>query len=181
MDIFCELGRIYFRRAYRMTIESFWKLYRLVSDSIKVSMKSSTKNRKRYVPNGPVHPSVILACGLRLFAGVSKYDLATTFGISVTYVEYSMNWVIDAVVNCNNLKVVFPDCHLKQKKLAKEFEKKSTPGFKNCVGAIDGMLVWIEKPHSKECGLSTVDDGKFYCHRKGKYGLNLQAVCDAQR
>ena len=129
MDIFCELGRIYFRRAYRMTIESFWKLYRLVSDSIKVSMKSSTKNRKRYVPNGPVHPSVVLACGLRLFAGGSKYDLATTFGISVTYVEYSMNWVIDAVVNCNNLKVVFPDCHLKQKKLAKEFEKKSTPGF----------------------------------------------------
>jgi hypothetical protein len=56
-----------------------------------------------------------------------------------------MNWVIDAVVNCNALKVVFPDCHLKQKKMAKEFEKKSTPGFKNCVGAIDGMLVWIEK------------------------------------
>ena len=133
MDIFCELGRIYFRRAYRMTIESFWKLYRLVSDSLKASLKygiENIENKQNYIPNGRVHPSVILACGLRLFAGGSKYDLATTFGISVTYVEYSMNWVIDAVVNCNNLKVVFPDCHLKQKKLAKEFEKNQRLVFK---------------------------------------------------
>ena len=27
----------------------------------------------------------------------------------------------------------------------------------------------------------SVDDGKFYCGRKGKFGLNLQAVCDARR
>ena len=133
MDIFCELGRVYFRRAYIMTIESFWKLYRLVSDSIKVSMKYGIEeNRKRYIPNGPVHPSVLLACGLRLFAGGSKYNLATTFGISVAYVEYSMNWVIDAVVNCTALKVVFPDCHLTQKKIAKEFEKLNARFFKLC-------------------------------------------------
>ena len=53
--------------------------------------------------------------------------------------------------------------------------KKSQAGFDNCVGAIDGMLVWIEKPNKKECRKVGVGSKKFYCGRKKKYGLNLQA------
>ena len=43
------------------------------------------------------------------------------------------------------------------------------------------MLVWTEKPSKKQCLEVGVDDGKFYCGRKGKFSLNLQAVCDARR
>ena len=42
------------------------------------------------------------------------------------------------------------------------------------------MLVWTEKPSKRQCMEVGVDDGKFYCGRKGKFGLNLQAVCDAR-
>ena len=37
----------------------------------------------------------------------------------------------------------------------------------------------MEKPSKQQCAEAGVDSGKFYCGRKGKYGLNLQAVCDA--
>ena len=59
------------------------------------------------------------------------------------------------------------------KELATEFIGQSQAGFNNCVGCID------EKPSKQQCTEAGVDSGKFYCGRKGKYGLNLQAVCDA--
>ena len=40
------------------------------------------------------------------------------------------------------------------------------------------MLLWTEKPYLTECQKVGVDSGKFYCGRKGKYGLNMQVVCD---
>ena len=38
----------------------------------------------------------------------------------------------------------------------------------------------MSKPSKKQCMEVGVDDGKFYCGRKGKFGLNLQCVCDAR-
>ena len=56
---------------------------------------------------------------------------------------------------------------------------RSKAGFDNCVGCIDGMLLWIEKPFPKECEKVGVDSGKFYCIWKAKFSLNLLGVCDA--
>ncbi len=39
---------------------------------------------------------------------------------------------------------------------------------------------WIHKPSPKECDNSGCSAGKFHCGRKQKFGLNCQAVCDAQ-
>ena len=58
--------------------------------------------------------------------------------------------------------------------IANEFSHRSKAGFHNCIGCIDGMLVWTEKPSKKQCMEVGVDNGKFYCGRKGKFGLNLQ-------
>ena len=124
---------------------------------------------------------MVLACALRKFAGASSYDLATTFGVSVTVINYSMNWVIDAVNRCKQLQIRFPEEHAEQKKIAEEFKNKSTADISNCVGALDGLLIWIEKPSEKECTRVGVGSKKFYCGRKAKFGLNLQALCDARR
>ena len=64
--------------------------------------------------------------------------------------------------------------------IAKEFQKDSKAGFNNCVGCIDGLLIWICKPSNRECELCHCGAKKFFCSRKNKFGLNLQAVCDAR-
>ena len=76
---------------------------------------------------------------------------------------------------------MFPKSQGDCKELATEFIGQSQAGFNNCVGCIDGMLLWMEKPSKQQCTEAGVDSGKFYCGRKGKHGLNLQAVCDAHR
>ena len=65
--------------------------------------------------------------------------------------------------------------------MAYDFTFRSKAGFDNCVGCIDGMLLWTEKPFQKHCKKVGVDSGKFYCGRKGKFGLKMQGVCDAWR
>ena len=67
------------------------------------------------------------------------------------------------------------------KAMADEFSFRSKAGFDNCVGCINGMLLWTEKPFCKVCKRVGVDSGKFYCGRKCKFGLSLQGVCDAHQ
>ena len=49
-----------------------------------------------------------------------------------------------------------------------------------CAGAIDGILIWINRPTLEESRKVGVDQQKFYCGRKHKFGLNCQAVCDVR-
>ncbi len=58
---------------------------------------------------------------------------------------------------------------------------KSDADFDTCVGCIDGLLIWMHLPSLKESGIVRVGQTKFYCGRKHKFGLNLQAVCDHKR
>jgi hypothetical protein len=65
-----------------------------------------------------------------------------------------------------------------QKKISKGFEKKSEVGFFNCAGCIDGILIWTHKPTEKYAAKAGVGRKKFVCGRKGKFGLNCQAISD---
>ena len=40
------------------------------------------------------------------------------------------------------------------------------------------MLVWIKKPSLNVTDAVKCGQVNFYCSRKGKYGINLQAICD---
>ena len=50
------------------------------------------------------------------------------------------------------------------------------------IASVVSMGSWCgyKKPSKKECVEVGVDDGKFYGGWKGKFGLNLQAICDAK-
>ena len=79
-----------------MNYSSFQKLSRKLEDKIiEKSQKNPLASFQRYVPNGPITPSVRLACALRYFSGASLYDLMITFGIGHT----------DASNDCENSKV----------------------------------------------------------------------------
>jgi hypothetical protein len=84
--------------------------------------------------------------------------------------------VVDAIHVTGELDIKFPTSHIEQEQLAVEFKAKSSCGFWNCVGAVDGMLVWTNKPSekSKHMGVGPL---KFFNGRKKKFGIQMQGIC----
>jgi hypothetical protein len=88
---------------------------------------------------------------------------------------------VDAVNKCPELAIGNPACHQQQRELALMFQVKSAAGIDCCAGAVDGMLLWIEKPTAAECATAECTAKKFFCGRKHKFGLNMQeGTCDAE-
>lgn len=171
-SIFDELGPTYTRRAYRMTREGFLALHERLRPFI------TRVKQERSSPNGFIPSSIRLAAALRFFAGGSPYDLAIVHGISHSAVYESVWIVLDAINQHSDLRIRFPESHEEQRRIALEFKKKSSAGFDCCVGAIDGLLVWIEKPNPADCNLAHCGETKFFCGRKKKFGLNMMGTVD---
>ncbi len=55
------------------------------------------------------------------------------------------------------------------------------PALHCCASAVDGMLVWTEKPSEAECSDMKCSSARFMCGIKGKFGFNMQAVCDHKK
>ena len=179
-DIYAQLGPVYFRRAYRMKFASFKRLANELRPYILQAAGHKGGGRTRHVPNGRISPDVRLACAIRWFAGGSPYDMMTTFGVSHTEVVNSYWYVVDAVNKHPKFTIKYPEDHNAQYTIAQGFHKVSRAGFKCCAGAIDGILIWIHKPSREDCLDNGCDEGKFFCGRKKKFGLNCQAVCDVR-
>jgi hypothetical protein len=88
--------------------------------------------------------------------------------------------VIDAIHACNELDIEYPKEEAEQRRIAEGFRLISETDFDICAGCIDGILVWTEKPSRDECDVMKVGEKRFMCGRKGKFGFNLQAVCDSR-
>ena len=119
-----------------------------------------------------------LACALRYFAGGSPYDIMATFGISHTDVMDSVWYVVHAVNTTSEFKIEYSLCEVEQARIAAGFEQASEVGLFNCAGAINGVLIWMQKPMLKEAKRVGVDQAKFLCGQKSKFGLKCQAVSD---
>ena len=132
-----------------------------------------------YIRNGRITTEIHLACALHYFAGGSYLDIMESHGIGKTDLYHSIWVVVHATNVCTMLQFNFLTTISECKSISNEFSHRSKAGFSNCIGCTDRMLVWTEKPSKKECKEVAVDDGKFYCGQKGKFDLNLQAVCDA--
>lgn len=171
-----EIGPGKFRRMYRMHEQSFLDLFHLIEPYMKVA-----KTRSRgATPNGGISNEQRLMMALRFFAGGDKYDIATVHSVHEHEVYRSVWRVVDAIHQCEALKIRFPQSHQDQAQVAAEFQRHSSADFANCVGCIDGMLVWTCKP-SETTEVMGVGSGKFFCGRKKKFGVQIQAVCDYKR
>ena len=129
-----------------------------------------------HVHNDEIRLEICLAAALRYFAGGSYLDITISHGIGKTDVYCSIWVVVHATNRCPCLQFRFPATAVECQEIAVVFTFRSKVGFDNCVGCIDGMLLWIEKPFLKECEKVGVDSGKFYWGQKAKFGLNLQGV-----
>jgi len=188
-EIYSTLGADYFRRVYCMSYESFWQLHLKLATGINSArltarryvVKGGQKGGRFKLPpiqNGRISTSVRLACALRVFAGGSVYDLMSNYGISHTDVMDSVWHVVHAVNDLPEFRIEYPSSVDEQRRIAADYERVSGVGFNNCAGAIDGVLIWMQKPSLREAKRVGVDQMKFFCGRKGKFGLNCQAVGD---
>jgi hypothetical protein len=173
-SIFYELGDHNARRAYRMWPKSFWKLAQLLEPRL-------MKQIDRRTPNGTITHWIRLSIAFRYLAGGQPIDIALVHGVSHSIVFPCLWQVIDAINETKELDIVFPSCHEQQQQMANDFKSKSTAGFDNCVGAVDGILIWILKPTKADCARTHFGPKKYFCGRKKKFGLNMQGTCDAKR
>ena len=146
--------------------------------------KSNTSRQSfsQYKPppthNGKVSTKVRLACALRYFAGGSLYDLMGKYGVSYTVVLNSVSFVVEAINQLKEFHINYPEDAESQKRIAAGFKVASAVGFDSCAGAIDGILIWIQKPWNDDAAVTGVGPARYFCGRKHKYGLNCQAVSD---
>ena len=61
-DIYKRLGKVYFRRAYRIKYTTFLRLAVMLRPYIITA--SGKKGTTLYIPNGPISPNIRLACAL---------------------------------------------------------------------------------------------------------------------
>ena len=54
-----------------------------------------------------ISPEMTMAIGLRLLAGASYIDLTSAYGVSESSVFAARNLFVDAVISCEELKIVF--------------------------------------------------------------------------
>jgi len=79
------------------------------------------------------------------------------YGVSRASVFVSVWVVIEVIKNVKEFDFEYPSSHEEQLQIVHSFEKKSKASFYNCVSVIDGILIWMHKPHEKEAKISKVD------------------------
>ena len=87
---------------------------------------------------------------LSYFCGGCPHDIALAHGVNDEEVLKSVWDVVDAVNLTTSMNIKFPACHDEQRKIAAASKAKTKIGLSNCVGPIDGLLIWTHKP-SKKC------------------------------
>ena len=100
-----------------------------------------------------------------------------THQFSKASIYISVWGVVDCINTCDALAFNFPSLQ-DQEIIRQGYKQKSGIGLSNIIGAIDGMLIWIKKPSLTVVDKLRCGQINFYCSRKAKYGLNLQAICD---
>ena len=151
-----------FRRKYRMDKQSLFDLH----DMIKGNMPSDgTVRKKGATPNGAITHLHRLSMALRYFAGGDPTDIADIHGVHDNEVLNSVWEVVDAIHKTPALDIKFPESEFEQAEIARGFKRKSSIGIDCCVGAIDGILIWIHKPSDSDANSIGFGPVKFFCGR----------------
>lgn len=145
---------VYYRQAYRMTPDHFWRLYNMLSP---------------HLNQDDDNDAFRISVAVRYFAGG---DSAVDHGITDEKTVDDCVWeIVKAIHKCKELDFEFPS-HSRQREIAVCFELlKSDIKFSSCAGAVGSMLLWTDKPE-------TEDSQDYYCAQKKRYGHNMQAICD---
>jgi len=118
---------------------------------------------KNGAPNGIIPFEICLSAVLHYFTGGAIPDIVLVHGISPTEVQNSIWITVDAVNMCIDLNIEFPSNHAEQRRIAEGFRAISSVGYDCCVGALNGLLIWMPKPMIKQCQNVGIGGMKFMC------------------
>jgi hypothetical protein len=176
-----RLQAVYYRQAYRMTPDHFWRLYRILSPHLKVAAVGTTSSEAPAInPSiNTTNLSCKISCALRFFAGG---DSGADHNVSDPSEMERCVWeVVDAIHASVELAVEFPSNESRLREIAAGFELlKSDVGIDACAGSLGSMLVWTEEPATSDNDdyYDKSRQSAYYNEHLNKYGLSLQAVCD---
>ena len=163
----------YFKHSYRVSPHEIENLIQCIGPHVVISTTAKTT-----APNGLIPLETKLLATIQFFAGGSAYDIFPFFGIGHTSLFRCVWAIVHAINETPGMRIDFLQEHSKQQKIAHGFKKNSTPRFNCCIGCIDGMLVWTERPIEHNCAVMKCGPMHFMCGCKDMYGLYLQGVCN---
>jgi DDE superfamily endonuclease len=128
---------------------------------------------------GCISGEIKLALSIRMLAGASYLDLMLLYGVKSS----SLYRCFHECIGWINESFTFPlSKWLKSldtaalREVSDGFAERSDFAFSGCIGAVDGIAIWINCPTMKEDG----NPGQYYCH-KGFFALNAQCICDSKK
>ena len=157
--------------------DAFASLFEIIKPHLS---NDGTERKRGRTPNGNITHLHRLSMALRYCAGGDPTDIADIHGVKDDEVLNSLWDVVDAIHQSPELDIKFPETEADQRRVAEGFRRKSQIDIDCCVGAVDGILIWIHKPSSEDEKVIRIGPKKFFCGRKKKFGLNMQGVCDAR-
>jgi hypothetical protein len=131
---------------------------------------------------GPINNTSRLAVTLRFFAGGSIHDIRRQYGDMGRSTFYFIVWQVTEALNKTIVpeQIYFPYNDPAQlETIAEGYRRrgKNISPFQHCVGALDGLIVRIQRPPSK--GKNRCRNSQGFYTRKKIFGYNLQAMCDS--
>lgn len=162
-----------FTRLYRMSYEAFSQMCDIIRPNIEVNEEMSMRRTGK--------PAIIteigLHCLLRWLAGGSYHDIRMTAGISHSSFYRIMYKIVDEINSNPYFGINFPSSSTEIQDAADDFANLSSHGvITGCVGCLDGFLLPIQTPSTKETGHVKA----YFSGHYQRYGINIQAVCDAK-
>ena len=118
-----------------------------------------------------------VAMTIRWLSGASYLDLFDVHGVSRSTLYMVTERVVDAIISSSSVGTMkWPSSSVSMSDCAAAFKARSSLGvLKHCIGTVDGLFISIRAPARAE----TDSVRRFYSGHKCGFGLNLQAICDA--
>jgi DDE superfamily endonuclease len=119
-----------------------------------------------------ISPSTRLAVALRILAGASYVDVYFAFRVSVATAYANTHYIAGIIQKAFALPGIPFSEETKLASMARAFTQSRRSPLFGCMGALDGILIPIQKPPDH------LSPRKYFC-RKGYYAIPLQVVCDS--
>jgi len=163
-----------FRRRFKVTRKRFES----IAEKIKTEVEPSELGKVMdFRSSGSyVISEICLAVTSRWLASSHSLDLEDIYGVEANSVFGIIRRTVESLDEVLKLDPFDPWDVIQCGALAESMFIRSKQTVAKCIGALDGMCVRIYRPREREVG-----NPLHFLNRKGFFGINLQAICNAER